>query len=136
MDINKFHIVGHSLGGQIAGIIGREVFTRSNKTMSIKRYKQIYFLFTIIYLFHYLFLLLNIRISALDPAFPLFYTGGLTNHLTKSDAKFVDVIHTDAWIYGAPVSTGTVDFWPNGGITLQPGCPKRNYKVLTDNGIR
>lgn len=47
----------------------------------------------------------------------------------------VDVIHTDAWLYGAPVSTGTVDFWPNGGKTLQPGCPKRNYKMLTDNDL-
>lgn len=47
----------------------------------------------------------------------------------------VDVIHTDAWLYGAPVSTGTIDFWPNSGKTLQPGCPKRNYKMLSDNGI-
>jgi hypothetical protein len=28
-----------------------------------------------------------------------------------------------------------VDFWPNNGKTLQPGCPKRNYKFLTDNGM-
>lgn len=46
----------------------------------------------------------------------------------------VDVIHTDAWLYGAPVSTGTIDFWPNSGKTLQPGCPRRNYKMLSDNG--
>ena len=48
--------------------------------------------------------------------------------------SFIDIIHTDAWLYGAPVSTGSVDFWPNSGKTLQPGCPKRNYKMLTDNG--
>lgn len=47
----------------------------------------------------------------------------------------VDVIHTDAWLYGAPVTTGTADFWPNSGKTLQPGCPKRNYKMLTDNDL-
>lgn len=46
----------------------------------------------------------------------------------------VDVIHTDAGLYGAPRSTGTVDFWPNSGKTLQPGCPKRDYKLLTDIG--
>lgn len=45
------------------------------------------------------------------------------------------MIHTDAWLYGAPVSTGTVDFWPNSGGTLQPGCPKRNYKMLSDNDL-
>lgn len=77
---------------------------------------------------------LRFRISALDPAFPPFYPGVLVAHLSEKDAEFVDVIHTDAWLYGAPVSTGTADFWPNNGKTLQPGCPKRNYKPLTDNG--
>ncbi|XP_067621841.1 lipase member H-A isoform X2 [Eurosta solidaginis] len=110
LDINSFHIVGHSLGGQMAGIIGREVYKRSGKKRKIS------------------------RISALDPAFPMFY-GTFSNRLSKFDADFVDVIHTDAWIYGAPVSTGTADFWPNGGTTLQPGCPKRNYKPLTDNDL-
>lgn len=72
------------------------------------------------------------RISALDPAFPPFYPS--TGHISASDATMVDVIHTDAWLYGAPVSTGTVDFWPNSGKSLQPGCPVRNYKMLSDNG--
>lgn len=74
------------------------------------------------------------RITGLDPAFPMFYLMKLFTPLNKNDAEFVDVIHTDAWLYGAPFSTGTVDFWPNSGKTLQPGCPKRNYKPLTDNG--
>lgn len=64
----------------------------------------------------------------------MFYVMRVYAPLNKNDAEFVDVIHTDAWFYGAPFSTGTVDFWPNGGKTLQPGCPKRNYKPLTDNG--
>lgn len=72
------------------------------------------------------------RITALDPANPPFYPG--TSHISASDANLVDIIHTDAWLYGAPVSTGSIDFWPNSGKTLQPGCPKRNYKQLTDNG--
>ena len=33
------------------------------------------------------------------------------------------------------MSTGSVDFWPNSGKTLQPGCPKRNYKMLSDNDL-
>lgn len=74
------------------------------------------------------------RITALDPAFPMFYIMRLFPHLSKNDAQFVDVIHTDAWFYGAPFATGTADFWPNSGKTLQPGCPKRNHKLLTDNG--
>lgn len=75
------------------------------------------------------------RITALDPAFPPFYPGLFFKPLNKKDADFVQIIHTDAWLYGAPVSTGTVDFWPNNGKTLQPGCPKRNYKMLTDNDL-
>lgn len=74
------------------------------------------------------------RLSALDPAFPPFYPAIGTTALSEKDATMVDVIHTDAWLYGAPVSTGTIDFWPNSGKTLQPGCPKRNYKMLSDNG--
>lgn len=73
------------------------------------------------------------RISALDPAFPGFY-GLFLKHITHDDAEFVDIIHTDAWRYGAPEDSGTVDFWPNGGKSLQPGCPPRGFKMLTDNG--
>ncbi|XP_032592024.1 lipase member H-A-like [Drosophila grimshawi] len=102
LDIEKLHIVGHSLGGQLAGNTGREILKQSNGVKKIK------------------------RISALDPAFPLFYlNAGINKHLSKDDAEFVDVIHTDAGKSGAPFSTGTADFWPNGGRTLQPGCPKK-----------
>jgi hypothetical protein len=42
--------------------------------------------------------------------------------LTLQDAKFVDIIHSDSLNFGANVSTGHADFWPNGG-KLQPNCP-------------
>lgn len=45
-------------------------------------------------------------------------------HIGENDAEFVDIIHTDAGVYGAPVRTGSVDFWPNGGKSIQPGCPR------------
>ncbi|XP_055546007.1 pancreatic triacylglycerol lipase isoform X2 [Wyeomyia smithii] len=111
LDVDKLHLVGHSLGAQLAGYAGRTVLSKSDKKIKLK------------------------RISALDPAFPPFYPGVFVTHLSEKDAHFVDVIHTDAWLYGAPVSTGTADFWPNNGKTLQPGCPKRNYKPLTDNVV-
>lgn len=71
----------------------------------------------------------------MDPAFPGFFPGILISHLSERDAEFVDIIHTDAGQYGQPVGTGTIDFWPNAGSSLQPGCPKRNHIPLTDNGM-
>lgn len=39
----------------------------------------------------------------------------------RSDAKYVQVIHTNGGHYGMLHSVGTVDFYPNGGST-QHGC--------------
>lgn len=72
----------------------------------------------------------------MDPANPPFFPALFMLALNKDDARFVDVIHTDGGLYGIPISSGTVDFWPNGGVTLQPGCPSRNYEPLTDNGMK
>lgn len=74
--MNRFHLVGHSLGGQLAGIIGRNIYYSSGNKMKLK------------------------RISALDPAFPPFYPDIIIPHISASDAEFVDVIHTDAGFYG------------------------------------
>lgn len=37
LDIEKFHIVGHSLGSQMAGIIGRNVIKKSTGELKIAR---------------------------------------------------------------------------------------------------
>lgn len=37
LDLNRLHLVGHSLGGQMAGMIGREVVRISKKTKKVKR---------------------------------------------------------------------------------------------------
>lgn len=34
----------------------------------------------------------------------------------------MDVIHTDGGFFGFPYSIGHADFFPNGGIAVQPGC--------------
>ncbi|XP_015598831.1 pancreatic triacylglycerol lipase [Cephus cinctus] len=61
------------------------------------------------------------RITGLDPALPAFYLGD-TVHIEATDAKVVDIIHSDAGVLGAAVATGTADFYPNSGYPLQPGC--------------
>jgi len=43
-----------------------------------------------------------------------------------------DVIHTDGGIFGIPWALGHVDFYPNGGIALQPGCVQEE---LSKNNI-
>lgn len=47
-----------------------------------------------------------VRITGFDPAYPMYY--GTSSHvaLNRNDAKFVDIIHTDQGIIGAPISSG------------------------------
>lgn len=59
--------------------------------------------------------------SGLDPALPLFITFNKDRRLDKTDAKFVDVLHTDALVEGKAESCGHIDFYMNGGLE-QPGC--------------
>ncbi|XP_034943861.1 pancreatic triacylglycerol lipase-like isoform X2 [Chelonus insularis] len=99
--LGTIHIIGHSMGAQIAGAVGRKCHFKLS------------------------------RITGLDPAGPLFNL--LQSPLSASDAKFVDIIHTDAGLYGIARITGTVDFWPNRGIRLQPGCPE-NAQFYTPEG--
>lgn len=108
LDIEKFHLIGHSLGGQLAGIIGRVLHNQSGNSLMLK------------------------RITALDPAFPGFLNTPISPSVSGDDAEFVDIIHTDSGIYGTPFALGDADFFPNGGLGKQPGCPLRNFEPLTD----
>ena len=93
----KVHIIGFSLGGQIAGIIGRNVFSKSDSQYKIA------------------------RITGLDPGQlpPLF--GSIIQLLNENDAEFVDTIHTETESFGSRDTVGTVSFWVNGG-RVQPMC--------------
>ncbi|XP_078268959.1 pancreatic lipase-related protein 2-like [Rhinoraja longicauda] len=81
------------------------------------------------------------RITALDPAKPFFKGTPIEVKLDRSDALFVDVIHTN----GAPLipyagfgllePLGHLDFYPNGG-EFMPGCDKNIISTIIDiNGI-
>ncbi|XP_030839226.1 pancreatic triacylglycerol lipase [Strongylocentrotus purpuratus] len=90
------HIIGHSLGAHIAGYAGEALGGRAG------------------------------RVTGLDPAGPLF--GGTDNQckLDKSDAMFVDVMHTDGDLVvfggaGLMEECGDHDWYPHGGKD-QPGC--------------
>lgn len=100
-------LIGFSMGAQVMGFAGRHFKNATNKKVW--------------------------RISGLDPAGWLYENTAST--LNKEDAKYVDVIHTNAgsirnFRIGLNQSVGHVDFYPNGG-TVQTGCktaPKFPYK--------
>ena len=71
------------------------------------------------------------RITGLDPALPFFATSMKNWKLDKTDAHFVDVIHTNAGIYGKIESSGHIDFYMNGG-QRQPMC-KDNHSMYINN---
>ncbi|XP_055917532.1 phospholipase A1 member A-like isoform X2 [Eupeodes corollae] len=96
VDRKEFRVVGHSVGAQLAAMMGRNIIKKSNGKHKIY------------------------RMAALDPAFPLFGPFFKPN-INQNDADFVQIIHTEAGTFGQPVSSGHVDFWPNGGRG-QPGC--------------
>ncbi|XP_076370710.1 pancreatic lipase-related protein 2-like [Tachypleus tridentatus] len=79
------------------------------------------------------------RITGLDPA-GRFFTGMAENvRLDRSDAEFVDVIHTDSsktLLFGLGTNelVGHVDFFPNRG-NKQPGCLSDSLETLFSDGV-
>lgn len=67
---------------------------------------------------------------ALDPAGPIFNDIDRPDKraLDPTDALFVDAIHTSGGEvgFGSHSPQGHVDFYPNGGLHPQPGCPEFN----------
>lgn len=93
---NNIHLIGFSLGAQIAGIAGNFV------TNKLK------------------------RITGLDPSKNLFLTANdNTFRLDPSDAVYVDVISTDPTQRGILDGAGHLTFYPNFGF-YQPGCFNAN----------
>ncbi|XP_055308491.1 lipase member H-like [Sitodiplosis mosellana] len=102
-DINTFHLIGHSLGAHTVGYAG--MYTKTGKIP---------------------------RITGLDPAKPMFEdTSDNDSSLDKSDAEFVDIIHSCGGLLGYAKPLGHVDFYPNGGRASQPGC-EGIYKELLE----
>ncbi|KAF7271109.1 hypothetical protein GWI33_015972 [Rhynchophorus ferrugineus] len=97
------HVVGFSLGAHVSGLAGNNL----QKVLG----KSFY------------------RITGLDPALPFFATLSNDWKLDKTDADFVDVIHTSSGTFGKLEATGHVDFYVNGGV-LQPACLSKKYPPL------
>uniref|UniRef100_A0A7N6FAE4 Lipase domain-containing protein n=1 Tax=Anabas testudineus TaxID=64144 RepID=A0A7N6FAE4_ANATE len=96
----RIHLLGYSLGAHVAGIAG----DLTDHKIS--------------------------RITGLDPAGPTFEHADDQSTLSRGDAQFVDVLHTNT--RGSPDRSigiqrpvGHIDIYPNGG-TFQPGCDIQN----------
>lgn len=96
IQLNRLHIIGHSLGGQVAGLTGKAVTQRSGGGLI-----QV--------------------IMALDPAGPLFSLDSPNERVAPTDGVYVEVIHTNGGLLGFREPIGQVDVFPNFGRT-QPGC--------------
>ena len=96
----NIHLVGHSLGAHICGQAGRSVSPNLQ------------------------------RVTALDPAGPLFEETNHSLRVGPDSAPFVDVIHTHgsgtAVNYGTMEELGDADFYPNDGKAPQPGCETKD----------
>ncbi|XP_006153655.1 lipase member I isoform X2 [Tupaia chinensis] len=97
--LDNFHFIGVSLGAHISGFVGKMFHGQLG------------------------------RITGLDPAGPKFSGKPSYNRLDYTDAKFVDVIHSDANGLGIQEPLGHIDFYPNGG-KKQPGCPKSIFSGI------
>lgn len=92
--IQNIQIIGHSLGAHIAGFAGKEI-----QNSKLGKYK---------------------RITGLDPAGPLFSNKKCSDRLCKTDAEYVQILHTTTLI-GTDMRLGNIDFYINAGHS-QPHC--------------
>ncbi|XP_071491614.1 pancreatic lipase-related protein 2-like [Diadema antillarum] len=79
------------------------------------------------------------RITGLDPAGPYFDGCDPRIRIDPTDAKFVDIIHTDTdplfkLGMGMYNTAGHLDFFPNSGRD-QPGCDQRIIRSIIAHGI-
>ncbi|CAG9861217.1 unnamed protein product [Phyllotreta striolata] len=91
LSLDRLTIAGHSLGAHVSGCAGKALNSQVD------------------------------TIVGLDPAGPLYSALILENRLDKYDARFVQIIHTNAGQLGFDGNLGDADFYPNGGKT-QPYC--------------
>lgn len=93
---DDFHLLGISLGAHVAGWTGK--YFRQYKARNLG------------------------RITGLDPAGPCFSYAYSDQRLDKTDANYVDVIHSNRLVQGVIEPLGHADFYLNGGGPNQPGC--------------
>ncbi|XP_050302244.1 phospholipase A1-like [Anthonomus grandis grandis] len=98
--LDNVTVIGHSLGAHVSGFAGKA----TNGTVGV--------------------------IVGLDPAGPLFFKNLPNHRLSRTDAKYVHVIHTSRIVFGVNYNVGIADFWANGG-RIQNGCESDILQIGT-----
>ncbi|XP_061386578.1 vitellogenin-1-like [Musca vetustissima] len=93
--VENIHLIGLSFGAQVVGAVGRKYKELTGQPLP--------------------------RITGLDPANPCFNEGQSVSTISRSDASFVDIIHTNPGALGKAESLGHVDFYVGGKGAIQPG---------------
>ncbi|CAK1553356.1 unnamed protein product [Leptosia nina] len=104
--VTRIHLIGFSLGAHVAGIAGRLVKKKLNRSLQ--------------------------KITALDPARPCFLKPS-SYRLKRDDASFVYVLHTSSGVVGLEQPLGHVDVYANGVDSAQPECKDRAVSVECDH---
>ncbi|CAH1780948.1 unnamed protein product, partial [Owenia fusiformis] len=91
LKLKDLHFIGFSLGAQVAAFVGKQYTTQQIA-----------------------------RITCLDPSGLGFDNSDAKKSIHKTDAEFVDVLHTSG-LSAEP--RGHVDFWPNNGDETHALCP-------------
>lgn len=109
--------MGHSLGSHIAGAAGRRFQVKTNGKMlpritGFDPAKVNIILDKIrCYLIFFIHFYLSINLQ------PCFKEGESLGGLSRGDAEFVDIIHSDSGGLGKSDPIGDADFYPNGSVT-------------------
>nr|CAI5830413.1 unnamed protein product [Callosobruchus analis] len=101
--LDYVHIIGHSLGAQVAGFAGKHIYLTTGRKVG--------------------------RITALDAAGPLFEIPiklPTTRRVSKDDAKYMEGIHTNVGFLGFLAPFADADYFINFGGPIQPGCREIN----------
>ncbi|XP_072865690.1 lipase member I isoform X2 [Chlorocebus sabaeus] len=141
--LDNFHFIGMSLGAHISGFVGKifkgqlgriteTVFHRVGQTglelLTSRNLPTSAFQNAWITGVSHCAQPLYLKFS-LDPAGPKFSRKPPYRRLDYTDAKFVDVIHSNSNGLGIREPLGHIDFYPNGG-RKQPGCPKSIFSGI------
>lgn len=124
--LQNVHLVGHSLGAHIFGFAGKHIHKitggKIGRITGNVTNQWFFFKENIAHFFSKLLLIFFLALDAAAPLFEVPLRMPDNRRLVKTDATFVDAIHTNVGFFGFLSPFADADFYVNNGGPLQPGC--------------